>query len=190
VSDMLDLFGHDTMRRDAVFKGEDCRLLLTRAWGEGPTVCFIGCNPSRAGKKADDPTSLWWINWSQALGFGRYTAVNLYPFVSSSPAECRRRADWQNNGPDWHARDMLHHNVDVGAAAAKAADRVIAYWGAIAWDDAWIEHVLDAIQTGVEPYPDIYCFGRTASGAPMHPMARGKHRLPRDVQPTIWKAAA
>lgn len=185
----LDLFGRDIMVRDATFAGDN-RLTLTRSWGPGPMACFIGCNPSMAGKKADDPTSLWWIKWSRLFGFGRYTGVNMYPFVTSSPAECRKMADWKNNGPDWHARDAMQHNLDVVEYEAKAADIVIACWGAIAWDDEWIEHVVERIQTGEEPWPDIYCFGKTLSGAPKHPMARGVHRIPIDQKPILWRAAA
>jgi len=187
--EILDLFGGDTLRRDATFAGDDCRLSLTREWGPGRSACFIGCNPSRAGKNVDDPTCIWWMKWGRALGFGRYDAVNLYPFISSSPAECRKRAEWHKNGLDWHARDMMNLNVDVVAAAAKKAEMVIACWGAIAWDAVWIDHVIEAVQSGEEPWPDIYCFGRTATGAPMHPMARGRHRLPQDVEPMMWRPA-
>ncbi|MCR5855983.1 DUF1643 domain-containing protein [Mesorhizobium sp. J428] len=185
-----DLFGSNSVRRDATFADAgSCRLTLTRDWGPGRTACMIGCNPSRAGRASDDPTSLWWMRWGQALGFGRFVAVNLYPFISSSPAECRTRAAWQENGPDWLARDLMQANLDVVVREAKSADMVIACWGAIAWDLEWAEHVIEAIQFGDEPWPDLYCFGRTAGGAPTHPMARGKHRLPRDVEPKLWRAA-
>jgi len=130
------------------------------------------------------------VNWAQISGYGRLTAVNLYPFISSSPAECRKIADWQSNGPDWYARDAIQDNLDVVVREAKAADRVVACWGAIAWDGDWIDHVIEAIQSGEEPWPDIYCFGKTQGGAPMHPLARGKHRLAPDVSLKIWQAAA
>jgi hypothetical protein len=184
-----DLFGQDTMHRDATFACDGQRLTLTRRWGEGPRACMIGCNPSRADARRDDPTCLWWINWSQLFGYGRFDAVNMYPFCTASPAECRKIADWENNGPDWHARDALQYNLDVVVRTAKAADIVIACWGAIAWDDAWIEHVVEQIQSGEAPWPDLYCFGMTASGAPKHPMARGVHRIPRDQKPILWRAA-
>lgn len=183
-----DLFG-DEIKRGATFDGDDCRLTLTRSWGSGPSVCFIGCNPSRAGKDRDDPTCLWWTNWGQALGYGRFTAVNLYPFISSSPAECRKRADYMSNGPDWWARDMIFRNLTVVVREAKAADMVVACWGNIAWDQDWIDHVADEVQGNEEPWPDIYCLGKTLSGAPTHPMARGKHRIARDVSPKLWRSA-
>lgn len=185
---MTDLFGAEIMQRDALFAGDN-RLTLTRRWDDGPTVCFIGCNPSKANARQDDPTCQWWINWSQLFRFGRFVAVNMYPFCTSSPAECRKMADWQNNGPDWHARDAMQVNLDIVVQEAKKADQVIACWGAIAWDIDWIEHVVETVQSGEEPWPSLYCFGKTASGAPKHPLARGHHRIARDQMPMIWRAA-
>ena len=184
-----DLFGHEDMRRAATFAGAE-RLTLSRDWGGGPRACMIGCNPSLANGDKDDPTCLWWIQWCRRFGYGGFTAVNMYPFVTSSPAECRKLADWQNNGPDWHARDRLNHNLDVVVREAKAASIVVACWGAIAWDADWVEHVIENITTGVAPWPDLYCFGVTQSGAPKHPLARGLHRIPRDQPALLWRAAA
>lgn len=36
---------------------------------------------------------------------------------------------------------------------------------------------------------DLICLGTTLSGAPKHPMARGRSRIPRDQQPIIWRKA-
>lgn len=184
----LDLFGHETMHRDAKFVSGD-RVELSRRWGPGPIACVIGCNPSTADALGDDPTSLWWNAWFQLFGFGGYRAVNLYPFCTSSPAECRKRADWHNTD-DWFARDqMLMTNLPHVIEVAKAADQVFVCWGNIAWDDMWIEHVVEEIQTGAEPWPDLWCWGTTKSGAPTHPMARGKHRIPRNQKPILWRAS-
>lgn len=184
----LDLFGHETMVRDAVFIGDE-RIELVRRWGPGPIACVIGCNPSTANALQDDPTSLWWNAWFQLFGFGGYRAVNLYPFCTSSPAECRKRAEWHLTD-DWFARDrMFDIQAHVGKVA-KAADQVFVCWGNIAWDDMWIEHVIQEIHEGVEPYPDLWCWGKTKSGAPTHPMARGKYRIPRDQKPILWRAAS
>jgi len=185
-----DLFGEPVMKRSASFGHSGIRWNLTREWGPGPRALAIGCNPSAADALKDDPTSRWWNDWFRRFGFGGYTAMNLYPFITSSPAECRRIADWSATD-DWWARDQLiYHNLPSLAEAAKAADQVFVCWGAIAWDDEFIEHVIEQIQSGVEPYPDLWCWGTTNSGAPKHPMARGKHRIPRDQKPILWRAAA
>ncbi|HLY89067.1 MAG TPA: DUF1643 domain-containing protein [Acetobacteraceae bacterium] len=189
MSELLDLLGDPVMRRSAEFAGCE-RILLSRAWGPGPRAFVIGCNPSTANALQDDPTSLWWNAWFQLFGFGRYDAGNLYPFCSSSPAECRKRVEAIDAGLDWSDRDQLHFvNLPRVVEMAKAADQVFVCWGNIAWDQEWIEHVVEEIQTGEPPYPDLWCWGTTKSGAPTHPMARGKHRIPRDQQPIIWRKA-
>lgn len=113
--------------------------------------------------------------------------MNLYPFITSSPPECRKIADWSATD-DWWARDqILFVNLPMLVEAAKAAAQVFVCWGAIAWDDEFIEHVVEEIQSGEAPYPDLWCWGTTAGGAPKHPMARGKHRIPPDQRPILWR---
>lgn len=184
----VDLFGEDVIRRDAVFVNED-RIELNRRWADGPIACVIGCNPSTANARLDDPTSRWWNAWFRLFGFGGYRAVNLYPFCSPSPTECRRKAEW-HLADDWGSRDaMLFVNLPHIIKVAKEADQVFVCWGNIAWDRDWIEHVVEEIQSGEEPWPDLWCWGTTKSGAPTHPMARGKHRIPPDQKPILWRAA-
>jgi hypothetical protein len=190
MSEALDLLGDPVMRRSAHFVAPGVRIRLSRDWGPGPRALVVGCNPSTADADKDDPTSRWWNTWFAAAGFGGYDAMNLWPFCTSSPAECRRVADWESNGPDWHARDMMHFaNLPAIVEAAKQAAQVFVCWGAIAWDDDWIEHLVEEIQSGEAPYPDLWCWGTTASGAPKHPMARGLHRIPHDQSPILWRAA-
>lgn len=183
-----NLFGDPVLERGAVFYGKN-RIELHRRWAPGPTACMIGHNPSDAGKDRDDPTSRWWIEWCRLYGFGGYVAVNLYPWVTSDPRECYRIVDEIDGGVNWGARDELHFiNLPAVVKAAKAADQVFVCWGAIAKDHDWIEHVIEEIQTGVEPWPDLWCWGTNADGSPKHPMARGKHRIAPDQAPILWRA--
>ena len=180
-----DLFD-GTPKAGASFSGPD-RLTLWREWGKGPKACVIGCNPSTADATTDDPTSRWWNKWFRTNGFGRYDAVNLYPFCTSSPAECRRIVETIDRGA-WDVRDRLHFvNLPHVVETAKSSDQVFVCWGAIAWDQEWIDRVVEEIQSGEAPYPDLWCWGRTASGAPKHPLARGAHRIPFDQSPSIWR---
>lgn len=138
----------------------------------------------------DDPTSRWWNRWFALYGFGGYVAVNLYPWCSAQPADVYRIVHEIYAGCDWAARDELHYaNLPAVVAAAKRAHQVFVCWGAIARDDAWIEHVIEEIQCGEAPWPDLWCWGKTAAGAPKHPMARGPHRIPADQAPILWRAA-
>lgn len=184
-----NLFGEPVLRRSATFARPGVRKTLSRTWGTGPRALVIGCNPSDADAQKDDPTSRWWNDWFHLYGFGGYDAVNLYPFCTSSPAECRKRAEAALNGGEWGDRDDLFANRDLIAELAKGAHQVFVCWGNIAWDEDWIESVVEEIQTGVEPYPDLWCWGKTKSGAPTHPMARGKHRIANDQAPILWRAA-
>jgi hypothetical protein len=168
------------------------RFTLTRTWGAGPHVCWIGLNPSTADHRENDPTVRRWIHFSSACGFGGFVAVNIYPFRTPNPAALRRWADWLNNGPDWYVRDTIMHNFDVVVREAKQAALVVACWGAGAdWnDDAYMrtEHLIEEIQSNEAPWPDLHCLGKTAGGHPIHPMARGAHRVPDDARPVIWRA--
>ena len=190
MTDVTDLLGTPVLQRSARFAGSGVRLTLSRDWAPGPRALVIGCNPSDADADKDDPTSRWWNAWFRLFGFGGYDAMNLYPFCTSQPAECRRIVERIYAGLDWGARDDLHfRNLPLLVEKAKTAARVFVCWGAIAWDDDWINHVVEEIQTGVAPYPALWCWGKTASGAPKHPLARGKHRIAKDQPPIVWQAA-
>lgn len=187
--EQLDLLGAPVIRRSAWFPHEGVRLLLSRRWGHGPNACVIGCNPSLGNGQRDDPTIRWLIEWFRAAGFDGFDLVNLYPFISPDPVECRRIVE-RIDGGDWWVRDRLHfENLPFVVRRAKAADQVFVCWGAIAWDPQWTAHVVEEITTGEEPWPDLWCWGTTQSGAPKHPMARGLHRIPRDQAPILWRAA-
>lgn len=184
---MGDLF----MKRGATY-GLDgmLRWTLTRDWGtSGKRACFLGHNPSTAGHEIEDPTTLTWNTFAKAWGCDGYTAVNLYPYRSPDPAVAREWAAWDRTQA-WDVRDILMENVNIVVREAKRADIFVACYGAIALDDGWNQHVLEEIQNGESPYPAIYIFGLTGNGSPKHPMARGKHRVPRDQQPILWRASS
>lgn len=166
-----------------------CRFTLTRMWaGDGGRVCFIGLNPSAADHRRDDPTVGRWIHFARSWGCAGRTAVNLYPLRSASPAARRTWAQRQAGGPDRSARDRIQRdNLPILVREAKAAALVVACWGAGAWDPAFVDRVLGAIGAGEAPWPDVHCFGLTAGGAPIHPMARGRSRIPDHAKPMLWK---
>jgi hypothetical protein len=188
-TDPTDLFGFPVIERRADFDGKN-RLRLIHRWGPEPIACVIGHNPSDADGTKDDPTSRWWNRWFALYGFGGYVAVNLYPWCSAQPVDVYRIVQEIYARRDWGARDELHYvNLPTVVAEAKRAHQVFVCWGAIARDDAWIERVIEEIQTGEGPWPDLWCWGKTAAGAPKHPMARGLHRIPADQAPILWRAA-
>lgn len=164
------------------------RWTLERSWkGGSGRILFIGLNPSTADHLVDDPTVCRWIHFARAWGYSGFVAANLYPFRSSQPTDLKRWANWEENGPDWSARDSIMDNLSVIEDLASKASLIVPCWGACAWDDNWVEHVVEAIFSNTD-LAEIHCLGETASGAPMHPMARGKHRIPDTQQPQIWRS--
>lgn len=163
------------------------RFTLIRRWRAGPVVNFIGHNGASAGADKDDPTSLRWIHFASAWGFGGYVATNMFPFMTADPAEC-----WQRiaaAGPGSADHEAMERNLEIVRIEARSAGLVVPCWGNLAIDKKWEWKVLDTIYQGGGG-PDLYCFGKTLSGAPMHPMARGKHRILDDAKPVIWRKAA
>lgn len=165
------------------------RWTLTREWGEGPKVCYIGHNPSDADASIDDPTVLAWIALAKANGYSRLVAVNVLPYRSPDVRAAHRWARWDQNGPDWSARDAIMENEAVLAREIKRAGRVVACWGALCADD-WGVRCLESVGEANGGLPDIYCLGTTAAGDPKHAMARGKHRVPRDFKFKLWRKAS
>ena len=180
----------DSIKRSAVFcHDRSCRLRLTRVWGDldAPRPLWLGHNPSDASATREDPTSWRIIHFCRRWDQPGYDLGNLYPFVTADPVDCRRIADWEANGPDYWARDRLHQNLSHLQELARKASMVVACFGEIARDQEWIEHVLDALGEATASSMPIYCLGITKSGAPKHPMARGRHRVPDDQRPILWR---
>lgn len=171
-------------RRAILSKDGRLRWVLERRWGNGKPACWVMLNPSTADHRVDDPTIREVIRFTRLWGYDAAVVVNLYPFRTSSPAECRRWADWENGGPDWHVRDVIHEGGVLIGRKAREAALVIAAWGAAPWARDWAEYVVgDVITAGDIPCPAVYCLGKNRDGSPKHPLARGRHRVPRDQKP-------
>lgn len=169
------------------------RWTLSRIWGEGPLATWLMLNPSTADGKHDDPTIKRCIHFTRAWGYPGFVVVNLYPFRSSSPAALWKWADWKSNGPDWYARDAIFHNCDVVEKWARAAALRVVAFGAqpVERDQGWLEVCLEAFGQPSDIGADeaLYCLGTSTSGQPLHPMARGRMRVPDDARPVVWRAA-
>ena len=142
-------------------------------------------NPSDAGAEKNDPTMLRVIKFSQSWGYDGCIVVNLYPYISSDPREMWKWSRWLDNGPDWYARDdMMQNLIEIGAAGRMSCLRVLAFGAQPALrDQAWIEQCLERF----EQDGSCACLGRTATGQPIHPLARGKHRVSDAAQPIVWR---
>ena len=163
------------------------RWRLRRWWAEGPHVCWIMLNPSTADATRNDPTLREVMFHTRCWGHAGATVVNLYPLRSSQPADCRAWAERNKDGDKarYVIRDRMIENLGVVAAAAREAPLVVAAWGCQRWAEAWASRVVGDLRI---KRLQLHCLGTTADGAPTHPLARGRYRVPRDVQPQLWRA--
>lgn len=181
------------------------RWTMQRAWGPGPTALWALLNPSVADGKQDDPTTLRMMGFSYRWGFGSMIVVNLYPFVSSTTDRLlawRKTFDWKTyedlgmrpwpyDDSTWSA---FHHGIGKICSALTPEVTCIAAWGSGA-DEADVDQFLRSVKFtahdtefgSVGIAPDWHCLGKTADGSPIHPLARGRHRVPDDRQLSVWK---
>lgn len=156
------------------------RWSLDRSWDITKPRGFVCMhNPSDADAYRDDQTIHRLNDWFHRWDFGGYTVGNLLPIRSSSiefsltwlrANGLRCDAIAQN---DAHLRD-----------AVDGVDLVIVAWGALHEDvQPRVRTMTSILRRAGAP---ICCLNRTAKGFPTHPMARGKHRLPRELTPMTW----
>ena len=96
------------------------RYKLWRRWSSaGPTVAFIGLNPSTADELNDDPTIRRCIGFARHWGFGGMYVLNVFAFRSTNPRALRGAAD--PVGP---------RNNAALLTTCRRCDMVVACWGA------------------------------------------------------------
>jgi hypothetical protein len=144
------------------------RYMLTRDFGPGPAVAWVGLNPSTADEQQDDPTIRRIIGFSRREGFGRLIMLNLYGYRSTDPSALASIED--PCGPA---------NVSHFLRECAAVDTIVCAWGA--WwkqrERTIVESPLRAVLRSQAPgTPEIparwrvRCLGYTASGEPRHPL--------------------
>jgi hypothetical protein len=147
------------------------RYLLTRTWGEGPLMTWIMLNPSKAGAETGDPTMHRCVTFAKREGCGGIQILNLYGIQSPSPQAIRDSPDPVGASNDMIIDDRARGGLVVAAwgnhGAAGGRGRIVA------------ERLTAA---GV----DLLCLGVTGSGQPLHPLARGRHRVPDSAPLLPW----
>lgn len=166
------------------------RNTLTRRWGPSPLAVWLMLNPSTAGADTDDPTSWRVIEFSYAWGYDGALIVNFAPYRSPKPADLWRWLDWEANGPDYHARDRWQANLQViEDAGRQAAIRVVAFGAELPRRHGMmLDMVLERFRqpSDIGAGERLYCLGVNAEGSPLHPMARGRWRVPDGTRPQLW----
>lgn len=132
-----------------------CRFTLTREWGPGILVCFIGLNPSTATADTDDPTIRRCIAFAKREGGGRLFMQNLFGWRSTDPAALIGAPGIVGEPPE-----------ELGVRA-DTADLIICAWGAIHKSLRWRA---DQVSDMLPGDPRLRCLGRTKGGDPRHPL--------------------
>lgn len=146
------------LENDAVIS--DCgkyRYLLRRVWDHAkPRALFIMLNPSTADARQDDATIRSCVRLLVGLGYGSMEVVNVFGYRATKPDELLKADD--PCGPQ---------NEAVVEAALARCDIPICAWGA--WPPAKqaSAYIMNAIRS---KRPAAFCFGKTQSGAPKHPL--------------------
>lgn len=151
--------GAGYLEKDAVIS--DCglyRYLLRRTWDHSKLrALIIMLNPSTADAEVDDATIRSLVRLLRGLGYGSFEVVNLFGLRATDPRALL--TEYDPVGPQ---------NLTIVEAAVGRCDIAIYAWGAhpMASGAASVD-IRNAVQSR---RPAAYCFGRTKSGAPKHPL--------------------
>lgn len=173
----------------AIFSGETPPLFrrqLSRWWSDAPRVLLCMANPSYAGADKNDPTVHSVVRLTRELpGCGGFDVVNWEPYIATSPADLHRwRDEASARTPDLVRAVRAENLLLIRRLSADAYIRIVA-WGDIVPLTPHTQHTLAAMS--LDTTQNLYCFGRTKSGNPKHPMARGKSRIPNGTRPMLWR---
>lgn len=140
-------------------------------------VVWVLCNPSTADAFKADPTVTECVKRATALGADVTEVVNLWALRSPYPTDLRKHAC------GFRGDDAINDKAILEACTG--ASMVIAAWG----NDGELDHRNSIVRTLLdEAGIKLHHLGFTKRLNPKHPLARGKHRIPADLQPAAWIA--
>lgn len=134
--------------------------------GDQPRLLFVMLNPSTADATQDDATIRRCLGFARREHAHRLDVVNLYALRARNPARL-----------DEHPDPVGPLNDTVIAARAletvQEAGKIVLAYGALRRPAHAVRaaRVTTLLRRTLEPYTgDLWCLGRTASGAPRHPL--------------------
>lgn len=161
------------------------RVRLDRWWSDEPRALVCMRNPSTAGADRPDPT----ICRLRALlqgrpGIGGFTVVNADDRIATDPRDLEAWLAAQDVASLKTARQANLARIRILAAAAPVR---IAAWGNLLAPGLHADLVIAALSIdGTHP---LHAFALTADDAPIHPLARGRNRVPLGIPLVEWRAA-
>lgn len=192
--------GDPIMVRSSVQASGGCRWTLRYTWDDAlPVLPWLMLNPAEAGTgRAYDLTARRVIRFSHRWGFGGALLLNVVPCITADPREARVWLEKAIEGGAWDQRDHLWANWRILQRQLAPFDACLVAWGcslraggtmaSYTFDDL-LEEVFDTINAPDGTRTRIletWCLGTSASGDPLHPMARGRSRVPDDRAPVPW----
>lgn len=147
------------------------RYLLARYWdirNPAGALTWVMLNPSTADAFAGDPTIRRCMRFARREGYGGIRVLNLYGHRSPDPATLRAATDPAGLSSDAALTQWAHGTVVVAWGAHPfAADRAA-------------QVAAQLTRSGAR----LLCLGTTRDGSPIHPLARGRSRVP-DTAPLV-----
>lgn len=148
------------------------RYSLTRIWAcTGNLLVFVMLNPSTADAETDDPTIRRCINFAKRDGYAGIKVINLNPYRSTDPSALF----YHRISTEAMDENYLETHMVMGSNLIWNSPIVFA-WGAHEYGQIFGQDYIDHAhcvrgQMGFkrEDRP-FYCLGRTAKGAPRHPL--------------------
>ncbi len=160
------------------------RFRLDRWWSDEPRALVCMRNPSTAGADRSDPT----ICRLRALlqgqpGIGGFTVVNADDRIATDPRDLEA---WLAGQDVTTLKALRQANFAHIRALAAAAPVRIAAWGNLLALGLHADRLIAALSLdGLHP---MHAFALTADGAPIHPLARGRSRVPLGLPLVEWRA--
>jgi hypothetical protein len=151
------------------------RYWLLRVWDDSlPVMANIGCNPSTADEKEDDPTIRKDMGFAQRLGFGGLLKLNVGAYRATDPKRWRNAANpWgEENTPE----DLIDYLADFKVS------RVVGCWEKCGGQMAHSRGLRIAALLKDEQFGGFWCFGRNADGTPRHTLM-----LPYSTKLEAWE---
>lgn len=159
-----------TDQNSCIFDGPQYRYVLSRIlpWQKVSKgrVVWIMLNPSTADAQKLDPTLTRCWRWTFAWGYTEMVILNLFGYRTPDPKQMRAAVDPVGPHNDSHILNQM----------ARAQLHIVA-WGAGGDFMGRAKQFLTTFGSF-----EFYCLGKTKDGYPTHPLARGRHRIPEDVQ--------
>jgi hypothetical protein len=137
------------------------RYVLERRWSSRPgepLAVWLGLNPSTATARHDDPTIRRIRTFTERMECGGFAVLNLYALRATDPARLTTHPNPVGNPA---TNQVLH------AYLRRHTGPVIAAWGTHPAAAAQADTVLNWLAAGNIA---VQCLGRTATGAPKHPL--------------------